>query len=252
MFRLLLWSLCFILPITGFAGELTFPRHTPPVTDETRLLDVQTKRELSQVLASIENFQVEIAVLSSTRQTDIAEYGYQLGRYWGVGEKEIDNGILLIIVPFQHEVRLETGYGAEGVLTDAQARLLLEEQAVPYFRKGEIKEGILNTVTHLAALLEDRSVSGRIDSQPPSALSLLKQEPPEKNFLTVGGLLLALAVAILICWLFWEKTRNLPARKEDIILPSRDSRLPRSNQTSLPSNPKGGGSFGGGGAGTKW
>ena len=252
MFRFLLWILCFILPLMGFAGELTFPRHTSPVTDEAHLLDGQTTRELSQVLTSIENFQVEIAVLASTRQTDIAEYGYQLGRYWGVGEKGVDNGIILIVVPSQHEIRLETGYGAESVLTDAQARLLLEEQAVPYFRKGEIKEGILNTVKQLAALLKDKSVSGRINSQTPSAISLLKQEPPEKNFLTVGGLLLAMASAILICWLFWGKTRNLPARKEDIILPSRDSHMPRSNQTSLPSPPKGGGSFGGGGASTKW
>lgn len=250
MFRFVLWILCFAIPMLGYAGELTFPRHTPPVTDETRLLDVQTERELSQLLTSIPNFQAEIVVLSSTRQTDISQYGYQLGRHWGIGGKGIDNGLLFIIVPSQQEVRIETGYGTETVLTDAQARLLLENQAVPYFQKGDIPAGILNATRHLAALLADKSVPSRTNVQP-QTVSPWKQQPPEKNFLTVGGFILALAVAIFICWIFWKKTRNLPARKEDIVLPTRDSRLPR-HRSSLPSAPKGGGSFGGGGASTKW
>ena len=64
-----------------------------------------------------------MATLRSLQGYDIADFGYQLGRHWGIGQKGKNNGALLIVVPSERKVRIEVGYGLEGTLTDAVTRL---------------------------------------------------------------------------------------------------------------------------------
>ena len=137
---------------------VSFPQYTSEVVDETKLLDASAKQQLTQFIHDIPNFQLAVAVLSSTRGISAAEYGYQLGRRWEVGDAQTDNGVLFLIVPSQHEVRIETGYGAETVLTDAEAGQILDEHVIPFFKEEKYQEGILSGTKALSLFLRDKQV----------------------------------------------------------------------------------------------
>ena len=80
-----------------------------------------------------------VVTVTSLQGLPIEEYGYQLGRHWGIGQKGKDNGALLIVAPEEREVRIEVGYGLEGELTDAQSRTIIETRILPHFRQGDFR-----------------------------------------------------------------------------------------------------------------
>lgn len=77
--------------------------------------------------------QVVAVTVPSLEGMDIRDFGVQLGREWGVGEKEKDTGVVLILALEERQVRIEVGYGLEGILTDAKTGVILDEYARPPF-----------------------------------------------------------------------------------------------------------------------
>ena len=97
--------------------------------------------------------------LSSLQGHDIADYGYQLGRFWGIGQKDTNNGVLLIIAPNQRKVRIEVGYGLEGALTDVLSNDIIQYAILPHFRDGDYATGIVvGTESILDAIVGEYSV----------------------------------------------------------------------------------------------
>ncbi|HEY1706695.1 MAG TPA: TPM domain-containing protein [Rhizomicrobium sp.] len=124
----------------------TFPPLTGRVVDDAHVLDDATKAALTAKLAGLEQTttrQLVVVTLPSLQGYEIADYGYQLGRAWGIGQKKQDNGVLFIIVPSEHKTRIEVGYGLEPVLTDALSSVILQEAVLPKFRAGDIQGGIV-------------------------------------------------------------------------------------------------------------
>ena len=135
-------------------AAITFPALTGRVVDEAQLLSPAQEAELTTKLAALETQtgdQLVVVTLSSLQDQDIADYGYQLGRHWGIGQKENDGGALLIVAPNERRVRIEVGYGLEGVLTDGWSGLLIQNQILPAFRQGDYAGGI---ITGTNALIE--------------------------------------------------------------------------------------------------
>lgn len=127
------------------AGALEFPALSGRVVDQAGLLDGQTRSQLSQMLEAHEQTtseQVVVVTVPDLQGTDIADYGYQLGRAWGIGQKGKDNGALLIVAKAERKVRIEVGYGLEGQLTDAQSSIIINNVIVPSFRQGDFAGGI--------------------------------------------------------------------------------------------------------------
>lgn len=127
------------------AGALEFPALSGRVVDQAVLLDGQTRSQLSQMLEAHEQTtseQVVVVTVPDLQGTDIADYGYQLGRAWGIGQKGKDNGALLIVAKAERKVRIEVGYGLEGQLTDAQSSIIINNVIVPSFRQGDFAGGI--------------------------------------------------------------------------------------------------------------
>ena len=87
--------------------------------------------------------QVVVVTLDSLQGFSIEDYGYQLGRYWGIGQKGKNTGAMLIVVPKEHKVRIEVGYGLEGTLTDATSRTIIESKILPSFKRGDFNAGVL-------------------------------------------------------------------------------------------------------------
>lgn len=127
-----------------------FPELTGRVVDQAELLNPAQEAELTTRLEQLEtatNRQFVIATISSLEGYDIESYGYQLGRTWaigqdGEGETEKDNGVLLIVAPNDRKVRIEVGYGLEGILTDALSSTIIQNSILPQFRNGDFPAGI--------------------------------------------------------------------------------------------------------------
>ncbi len=101
------------------AQEITFPSLTGRVVDEAGLLDAAKRAEIEAKLAALEaktTDQFVVVTLRSLQGRTIEEYGYRLGRSWAIGQKDKNNGVLLIVAPNERKVRIEVGYGLEGTL----------------------------------------------------------------------------------------------------------------------------------------
>jgi uncharacterized protein len=138
-------------------AALRFPPLTGRVVDEAGLLDAATTRTLINLLAQHEqdtSNQVVVVTLKTLQGDSIEDYGYQLGRFWGIGQKDKNNGVLLIVAPNEHKVRIEVGYGLEGVLTDAYSSVIIQEDILPQFKKGNYAQGILDGVQKILGVLK--------------------------------------------------------------------------------------------------
>jgi uncharacterized protein len=83
-----------------------------------------------------------IATLPSLEGYEISDYGYRLGRDWGIGSKDKNDGALLIVAPNERKVRIEVGYGLEGILTDGLSSLIIQNDILPKFKEGDMPAGI--------------------------------------------------------------------------------------------------------------
>jgi uncharacterized protein len=141
---ILVAALSFFAPAARAAP--TFPPLTGRVVDDAHVLSAQTVADLTNKLADLQaktGRQVVVVTLPDLQGDDIEDYGYQLGRAWGIGQKGQNNGVLFIVVPAEHKVRIEVGYGLEPVLTDAMSSLILQEQVLPKFRAGDVEGGVV-------------------------------------------------------------------------------------------------------------
>lgn len=158
--------MCLALCLTGLAvasAAPQFPALTGHVVDEAGLLSPQTEAELESQLAAHERAttnQVVVITLKSLQGYDIADYGYQLGRHWAIGQKGKNNGVLLIFAPNDRKIRIEVGYGLEGALTDALSRDIIERIIRPAFRQGDVEQGIrAGTAAVLAAIAGEYQIA---------------------------------------------------------------------------------------------
>ena len=86
--------------------------------------------------------QLVVATVPSLQGYTIEDYGYRLGRAWGVGLKGLDNGAILLVAPNERKVRVEVGYGLTPVLTDVYSTLLIQNRILPAFKAGDLPGGI--------------------------------------------------------------------------------------------------------------
>lgn len=140
-------ALAFLCAIAAPAlAAPSFPPLTGRVVDDAHILSEGTKAELTQKLEDLENRtsrQVVVVTLPSLQGYEIEDYGYQLGRAWGIGQKKLNNGVLFIIAPNERKVRIEVGYGLEPILTDALSSVILQEKVLPRFRDGDMEAGVV-------------------------------------------------------------------------------------------------------------
>jgi uncharacterized protein len=135
-------SLVLALP----ASAQTFPTLTGRVVDDAGMLSEGTRSILTRELAELEaksSRQLVVVIVKSLQGRSIEDYGVRLGRAWQIGQKGKNNGVLLIVAPNERKVRIEVGYGLEGELTDAVAKLIIEQRILPNFRQGNMAGGVV-------------------------------------------------------------------------------------------------------------
>ena len=147
LFKRVAFALAIVFAFAGAAlAAPTFPQLTGRVVDDAHILSPEVQAQLTQKLADLEqrtSRQLVVVTLPSLQGYEIEDYGYQLGRAWGIGQKKLNNGALFIIAPNERRVRIEVGYGLEPVLTDALSSVILQAKVLPKFKSGDMSGGIV-------------------------------------------------------------------------------------------------------------
>ncbi|MGJ3648378.1 TPM domain-containing protein [Sphingomonas sp. GlSt437] len=132
-----------------FASTLhaqTFPPLSGRVVDAAHVLNDAQVAQLAALSSEVEQAssrQLVVATIPDLQGNEIEDYGYKLGRAWGIGQKGANNGIILIVAPKEHKVRIEVGYGLEPIMTDALSNQIISEAIVPRFKAGDMPGGII-------------------------------------------------------------------------------------------------------------
>ncbi len=201
---LLILLLIFALPASAAAPK--FPQLTGRVVDDAGVLDSRTVGEVTLMLADHERAtgeQVVVVTLASLQGYTIEDYGYQLGRYWGIGQKGKNTGALLIVAPKEHKVRIEVGYGLEGTLTDAVSATIIQNYILPSFKRGDYNAGVVAGTTSIVQVLGGNSLS----APPPRPQPLTFWQGPWE-IVVIWGLLFFGAWGYFL--VLWFRHRNDP------------------------------------------
>ncbi|GAB3385489.1 hypothetical protein GCM10027514_25960 [Azotobacter armeniacus] len=145
------------------AQEASFPALSGRVVDRAELLDATTEARLTQMLAAHEQAtgdQLVVVIVPDLQGRSIEEFGVELGRRWGIGQKGKDNGALLIVARDERRVRIEVGYGLEERLTDAQSALIIHNIIIPAFRQGDFARGVTEGVAAMVWVLGGKPLQG--------------------------------------------------------------------------------------------
>lgn len=239
-------------------ADPTFPPLTGRVVDNAQLLSPQAEQKLTGELADLEaktGRQLVVVTLPDLQGYPIEDYGYRLGRAWKIGNKERDDGVLLIVAPNDRSVRIEVGYGLEPVLTDALSSVIIQRVILPEFRAGSMEDGV---VAGTEALIQQLSLP---EDQ---AKAIAAQPVKERHGGQVG--IPTIFVIFIVLWLVggvlgWFSPRN---RRGSAwwLLPLLLSNSSRGGGGGWRGggwggggggwSGGGGGSFGGGGASGRW
>ena len=134
------------LSLPAHSADLVFPKLTGRVVDEAGLINAGDQRLITAASRSLEQtlgHQLVVVTVKDLQGVVIEDFGYQLGRHWGIGQAETNNGVLLIVAQAERKVRVEVGYGLEGDLTDARSSQIIQGIMLPRFKAGQVSAGIV-------------------------------------------------------------------------------------------------------------
>lgn len=126
------------------------------VSDYAGILNPSTENKISTLASELDrktSAQLAVVTVKTTYPETVEGYAVGLFEKWGIGQKGKDNGVLLLVASQDRRVRIEVGYGLEGVLTDAISRKVIESFIVPSFKAGQYSQGVLNGVTAIVSLV---------------------------------------------------------------------------------------------------
>ncbi len=150
------------LLLSGAAqAEVAVPPLTHRITDLTATLDAQQTQTLESRLAAFEakkGAQLAVLIVPTTQPETIEQFGIRVVEAWKLGRKGVDDGALLLVAKDDRTLRIEVGYGLEGVLNDATAHRIVDEIIVPRFKRGEFYSGIESGTAAMMQGIEGESL----------------------------------------------------------------------------------------------
>ena len=174
--------------------------HRLHVSDPGGLLMPETSAEISRMLTLLEDstgIQSMVVMLPSIGQEDIFDFAHNLFRHWGIGNKESNNGMLIVYVADQRKIRFTTGYGLEGILPDAMCKRIQSRYMIPHFREGNTDLGMLEGTKAVVSVL-DGSMKADNTEEEASLWEIL---------LTLGAIMFIIVVPI---WLIHRQEHTCP------------------------------------------
>jgi uncharacterized protein len=185
--------------VLGFTTFVAFALDYPPLTgrvvDQANVINAQSSGALETKLKELEDkssIQLVVATVKSLQGSDIETYANGLFRFWKLGQAQKNNGVLLLVAPAEHKVRIEVGYGLEGTLTDALSSVIIASAIIPRFKAGDFSGGIERGVDGIINVLSGDSAGwqSKVD---------VRREDASADFDELFPLLFFL-LAIFVCW----------------------------------------------------
>ena len=170
------------------------------VSDPNGLLMPETQAEINRMLTQLEDstgIQSMVVMLPSIGHEDIFDFAHNLFRHWGIGNKESNNGMLIVYVADQRKIRFTTGYGLEGILPDAMCKRIQSRYMVPHFREGNTDLGMLEGTKAVVGVLDGSMKAGNTEED----VSLWE------ILLVMGAILFIIIVPI---WLIHRQAHTCP------------------------------------------
>lgn len=226
-------SLVLVLMLVFIKAQYQIPKKPAilmPVYDEAGILSEAEKNALNEKLIKFEDStstEIEVIIIPSTKGEDVNFLATMFGQQWGIGKKDVDNGVVFLIATEDHTMSIQQGRAVEQYLTASVAGQILDYLVTPYFKKGEWYNGI------------DHGTSGIMDAVKG------KFKPIEKRKKGNGSLFQFLFILLFII-IFVIASKNNGRNNDDdddVILSRRGRRIYPGGFFPFP---MGGGSFGGG------
>lgn len=171
------------------------PKLAQRVTDLTSTLSAEQVNALEAKLTAFEakkGSQIAVLIVPTTQPKDIAEFGIEVADLWQTGRKGVDDGVILIVAKDDRKLRLEVGYGLEGIIPDAVAKRVIAETITPFFKAGDYAGGIDAGVVQLIKLIEGENLPA------PSENSTEKLGEGAFVFILMGGLIAGFMLSAVV------------------------------------------------------
>lgn len=172
------WRLAALVLLAGLvsfapaAGAATsFPKFSAPVVDAANVVPAPFEERTNASLLDYQQRsgnQIAVAVIKTTGKQSLEDYSIDLARRWGVGTKEKDNGVLLLIAVDDRALRIEVGRGLEGELTDLQSGRIIREQLQPALRKADYGRAVEVGTQEIRRVLGDTKVGAPPTTEAPA------------------------------------------------------------------------------------
>lgn len=188
----------FFIPQLIFTQEIKFPRAVGYVNDFAGVIEENYKININNL---IENFEKEttneiaVVTVESAEPLDPTNYAVKLFEKWGIGKKEKDNGVLILLAMKERKVKIEVGYGLEGVLTDGRCGEILDKYVLPYFKEKKWGEGLYSGCQAIINVIK----KGEIPAESTAGTSGKSEGTSSTtSIVIVAGIILAIVLLIFL------------------------------------------------------
>ncbi|MBQ5781716.1 MAG: TPM domain-containing protein [Spirochaetaceae bacterium] len=179
----------FLLIFITASFPIQIPKLQGYVNDYAGIISPEHQERITETLAALENqtgTQIFVLTMPSLDGNDLTDFSFSVAESWQIGQAGKDNGALLLVSMAERKIRIEVGYGLEGLLTDAKCGLIIRNILTPAFRNNDYSRGIFQGVSTMA------EVAGGDDS---AVAKIREQENADAGFGDVA--------AIIIMMIFW-------------------------------------------------
>lgn len=192
--------LVFLTTVPCFAKDgkkSDFPKPTTEffVNDFADVISDSDEEKIMKIGASLNKqttAQVVVVTVDSLDGSQVSDYALKLGREWGVGDKEKNNGVVLLLAVSERKVTIQVGYGLEGRLTDGKTGRILDNYAIPYFKENDFSKGLLETYKAISSEVYDE-----YNVEPEITYEYNEYYEPEKSFFESASEVIGTVITII-------------------------------------------------------
>lgn len=169
--RRLVAAVLFLFAVTGFA-QPDVPYLTGRVVDNAEILSAAARERIASLAQAHEQRtgnQIAVLTVPALEGTSVEEYAVAVFEVWKLGQKGVDNGVLVLVAPNERRMRIEVGYGLEGTLTDLAASRIIRNSMTPRFKANDFDGGVEQGVRAIVQVLEGGAAPADAPSAPARA-----------------------------------------------------------------------------------
>jgi len=180
---------------TAFVFSLEIPLLKARINDLANLLSSGEEVQLEKLLEEAENkttSQFALLTLQSLQGESLEDYSIRVAEKWKIGQKGLDNGVIVIIAMAERKIRIEVGYGLEPILTDAKCGYIIRNHIVASFKKGEHLKGISQALNAITGI-----VNKEFDISPEELARYKKAQEKGKGSMIPFGLFILMVIIFM-------------------------------------------------------